>query len=225
MPARPCIVLNNLNMKFSPALLFLSIVSLFLFSCQKERSFAEDDGNSGGTGGSVELNGTWRFVGMVAQTGSDMTLTEFGSSTRTLSVLDYTSINPTGTVSFSGNTMKTTNIGYDMEGETVMSMYEDGVLLMEQTVDAEGTVPPTSGNSSFTRIGSDSLRFNGMPIVAGAPAGMNPPAGTVNMGARYRMSNDTLYMRFRFDDDLPMPDPSFTGTMRIFGDMTIALKK
>ena len=212
-------------MKFSRAFLPLAVAASILVSCQKERGFAEDDDNSGGGPGDVELSGTWRFVGMVAQTGSDITLSESGSTMRNTAVLDYIGLNPSGTVKFSGNTMTTTNIAYDMEGVTVSRLYTDGILITEQSTDADGSVPPTSGSSDFVRVGADSLKFDGVPFVAGAPGGVNPPAGTIDMGARYRMSNDTLYMRFRFNEDMPLPDPSFTGTMRIFGDMTVALKK
>lgn len=39
------------------------------------------------------------------------------------------------------------------------------------------------------------------------------------------MSNDTLYMRFQFNESFAIPDRDMPGNMRVFGDILMAMKK
>lgn len=207
--------------------LLLTITAFVISSCQKEESFAEDALNNppGSPGsGNINFTGTWRFVGMVAETGTSTEIVEMGETMKMEALLDYYAKNPSGTVTLTSNKMTTNSVGYLMSGVYTSRVWMDGSMVADISEEIEEITPPSSGNVNFVKVGNDSLSFDGVPLMV--PGDVDMPTGaSIKMGAKLRMSNDTLYMRFRFNQTLPMPDPSIPGTMRSFGDMIMALKK
>lgn len=210
-------------------LFLLATLGLGLAACQKEMSFAEDaqdDNNNPGQGGqNVNLEGVWRFVGMQGQTGTSIEMSQGGQSTRSEALLNFVAEDPEGTVQFVNNEMVLTDVGYLMSGTTTARTYLNGQLLNSVDQPAEAVTPPTSSSSAYTRIGGDSLRFDETPVMVPTGPGMPGSSVDLNAGARLRTSNDTLYLRMLFNENVPLPDPTIPGSMRIFGDMEMALVK
>jgi hypothetical protein len=212
-------------------LFLLATLSLSLAACQKELSFAEDAQNDndnpepGGGGQNVNLEGVWRFVGMQGQTGTSIEMSQGGQSTRSEALLNFVAEDPEGTVQFVNNEMVLTDVGYLMSGTTTARTYLNGQLLNSVDQPAAAVTPPTSSSSAYTRIGGDSLRFDETPVMVPTGPGMPGSSVDLNAGARLRKSNDTLYLRMLFNENVPLPDPTIPGNMRIFGDMEMALVK
>lgn len=204
----------------------MAMVSFLISSCQKERGFADEFLNNppDDTPGNINLNGNWRFVGQSAHTGTVIEYNDFGEHNRLESEMDYISKNPVGTFNFTSNKMSINNVGYLLQGVVTMRTWLDGTLVSEMTDDVEEVIPPGSNNATFRKIGTDSLSFDGTPM--NLPSYLDGPVmPNMKMGAKYYMSNDTLYMRFRFNEALEIPDPSMDGDLQLFGDIVIALKK
>ena len=214
-------------------LFFIGVIGLGLAGCQKEKSFSQDAQNDndnpepggGGGGQNVNLEGVWRFVGMQGQTGTRIEMSQGGQSTRSEAVLDFVAEDPEGTVQFVNNEMLLTDVGYLMVGTTTARTYLNGQLLNSVNQPASEITPPTTSSSAYTRIGGDSLRFDETPVMVPTGPGMPGSSVDLNAGARLRTSNDTLYMRMLFNENVPLPDPNIPGSMRIFGDMEMALVK
>lgn len=204
-----------------PALAVLSLLA----SCQKELGFVEDAENNGNNnpGSNIDIIGTWRFAGIYAVTGTTAEFTESGISTRMEAQLEYTGSNNIGTVTFTNNQMTTTGVGYDANGTMRTRTFIGGVLVDESTDPFVQNTPPTSSSGTYVRNTSDSITLSQSPF--DYDMGSVPPLGDVETGAKFRKSNDTLYMRIRMNDDFTLPDPTTPMTMKLSVYSEVALVK
>src|SRR5258706_6621171 len=111
-------------------LLLFFCSTMLLFSCQKEASFQNQQGNQGGTGGNNRsITGDYDFVGVVAHTSSTITVSAGGQQLKTVTISDYTGKNYTGTTKITSNQIIATDIGYSVDTVMNAKSYIDGLLI------------------------------------------------------------------------------------------------
>lgn len=157
----------------------LTMLTLFLsfavfFSCKKSNSSI----NGGGS-----VRGNWNFVYLKAQTNA--TVSSNGSSNVTKS--EYTSMNGSGTIDFTADSVIVTNLSYTISGMEWFYVYVGNTLLDSVSTPLSGPIPAYDEAATYQQIGNDSLYF---PAGSFSTTGI---AGTTQVnGARYVFKNDTL---------------------------------
>ena len=167
-----------------------------LFSCQKEYTLdippLTNTNNQGTT--TVNFTGNWKFVNFSASTLAINEMDDAGVKTKTITTSNYTSENNAGTVVFTNQSMNYSNVAYSVNATAIGTIYEDGVFIDSITFPVQLTVPPTTAQVAFTRVGADSLSYPaGTVTIGGTPS--NGPAGS-----RVRIEGDKLFMTQRFYD-------------------------
>lgn len=204
-----------------PALAVLSLLA----SCQKELGFVEDAENNGNNnpGSNIDIIGTWRFVGIQGVNGNTAEINQGGATTRIEMQLKYKGTNNIGTVTFTNNEMLTNGIGYDMSGTMRTRTYIGGALVNDVSEPIAMNTPATSGSAAYERNSGDSITLTQSPLDYNT--GSIVPIGDIQIGGRFRKSNDTLYMRMRTNQAIQSPDPTIPMDMRIDINSEIALVK
>lgn len=205
-----------------PALALLSLLA----SCQKELGFIEDaenNGNNNTPGSNIDIAGSWRFVGIQAVTGNTAEIKQGGITTRIEMQLKYTGANTIGTVTFTNNEMLTNGVGYDMSGIMRTRTYVAGTLVDDKSESVAMNTPATTGSATYERNSGDSITLKQSPLDYNT--GSIVPIGDIQMGGKFRKSNDTLYMRMRMNQAIQSPDPTLPMDMRIDINSEIALVK
>ncbi|MDP4264690.1 MAG: hypothetical protein Q8941_19335 [Bacteroidota bacterium] len=174
-------------------LLLLSGAVLFLISCQKELSFQDQQGNTGGTGGNNRsIIGDYDFVGVLAHTSSTITVTAAGDQLKTVTVSDYAGKDYTGTTKITSNQIIATGIGYSVDTVMNAKSYINGLLIDDSNYPFVATIPPTSNTTPYVQNNADSITVTGPFGLATDPSG-NAPTGSV--GERISWSGDTLIFK------------------------------
>lgn len=214
-------------MKSFRAFLFLPI-AVILFSCQKEAGFMEatpPSDNGGGDGEEeMDISGTWNYAGQAGNTSNRAEFTEFGQTVAMEAVLNYHTTQNTGTVVFASTKMNLQNVGHQMIGDYNAKIWVAGILFDEMAEQVDETVIPFNQESTFHRIGTDSLYFPGFKLsTEGSSLPELPP---LKIGAKLSMRNDTLFMRLRFDQEITVTIPDVpTDKVHTRGDITMALTR
>jgi hypothetical protein len=181
-------------------LLFLS-TGIFLASCQKEASFEVNGngngngpggGGSGGSGNTTDITGNYDFVGISAHTVSTVIIDAAGDELKTISTSDYASDNNAGTVTITSNQMNVTGIAYSISSTVNGKTYLNNSLISDIDAPFDVTVPPSSSNSTYTRISNDSIRVSGGFGSTPDPSGAAP---TGPVGVKLSWSGDTLLLK------------------------------
>jgi hypothetical protein len=161
---------------------FLSAV-LVLFmtgACKKSN-------NSNSTTTNPLAGGTWNFVDLSSD--AKLTATESGIiSAQIVDVTDFTTIDNSGTISFTADSMSGSGIGYTIDTTYTTYTYI-GTTEDSTTTPYTTTVSPTSSSSGYQLIGTDSIYFG-----AGTPFSVTLYAGdTVKIeGVHFTINGNTL---------------------------------
>ena len=145
-----------------PVILMLSslLMALAIISCKK------DSANSS-QGGSNAVTGTWKLVSIQANAESDVQYTDNGVVYKTVTLSNYTSTNNTGTIVFTADSMKSTNVSYTVNTTAVGYEYEDGVLLDSISSPFNVDVPSSSSAGTYKLVGTDSITYSGATFTNG----------------------------------------------------------
>lgn len=179
-------------MKKSVSLLLI-IAAATLNSCSKEAE---------GTGSAEALYGEWKLTGVKNKMGLDVSTAGSSINQRILFNSQYASTSASGLLRFSEAKAETVNIEYAFKGTTNVKVYSDGTLTPGSGVDreVEDVMPKSSGSSSYTAIGTDSIFFPSGGAVTikqpGNPAGTTMP--TLPSGYKYKVEGNrmTMYLNY-----------------------------
>ena len=157
--------------------ILLAILTMVFVACKK-------DNNSNG---SSALSGTWTFNGFHATTYSSAQDVESGIVFKTVTTSDYTTVDNTGSVNISGNTMAGTGIGYTANMNLFVTDYQDNVIVDTFSTQLPITIPPTNSTSAFEVIGTDSIHYTSSGLIGSAGSG-SPAAN----GAKFTIDTGVL---------------------------------
>jgi hypothetical protein len=178
-------------MRLKTNLALLSLVTLLFVSCQKELSIDTINGpvgGPGGGGGSNSLIGNWKFLELLANTESSVEATDGTDTEKAVTVSSYKSINNKGTIAFDATKVVSTGVGYDISDTAFVHLYLNGVLLDSTDFPFNYTAPPSSGQSNYKVIGTDSIYFeNGFLSLPNAD-----PQATQGAGGKFKIEGNIL---------------------------------
>ena len=183
-----------MGIKRAKTLISVLILTIVIFSCQKEVDFqngANQGGTGSGTGNNRTIVGDYDFVGSWAHTLSTVTVNAGGDQLKTVTVSDYATENNTGTVKITSNQFIVSNMSYDIDTMMNAKTYVNGVLVNNSDFPFVVSQPATSSTSNYVKNSADSITITGA-FGAPDPSG-NTPTGPV--GARVSWSGDTLILK------------------------------
>lgn len=163
------------------------LVIFFMGACKKS--------NSGSNSSTNPLVGeTWNFVNLSSN--ANLTATESGLvSAKIVDLTDFTTIDNSGTITFTTDSMSGSGIGYTIDTTYTTYTYV-GSTGDTVTTPFTTTVAPTSSSTSYQLIGSDSIYFG-----SGTPFSVSLYAGdTIKIeGAHFSISGNTLTLTSTID--------------------------
>ncbi len=168
-------------MKNTLASLSCCTLILFAASCKKSQNSAPANA----------LSGNYKLVNIHAHTYSSADENAGGIDDQTITVSDYTSIDNSGGLDITGNTMSTVNMAYGVSTTLEGAEFIDGVFQDSLSFPFDVTIPASSNTSSYKLIGTDSLYFPSGFI--SSPNG-GAPVKTIAVGAKFLLSGSTLTM-------------------------------
>lgn len=173
-------------------LVLLLVVVISVVACQKELSVdsLNGGGGNGGGSGSGSLIGTWKFIGASANTESIVTISDIGIDLKTVTTSSYNTTNNTGTYTFTSNKMTFAGVGYSINGSATSYMFLDAQPTDTIEFPFSYTLPPSNGEATYRKVGTDSLVFESGSIAI--PAYGTQPAQA--SGTKYKFSGDTLFL-------------------------------
>jgi len=185
------ILSNFMKMKNVKKLLLICSVGLLLAACQKEIDFQDLDGPGGGNNNNnFVITGNWNFVGLSANTNVAITVSQAGQEIKAITTSSYVGENNTGTLTVTDNQFIYAGIGFTANGTQNVKTYLSGLLVDNQTLPYNQTIPATDQTSDYVRNSNDSLTFTNALLTIPDPSGGNTsPAPT---GARINITGDTL---------------------------------
>jgi hypothetical protein len=165
-------------------IILLYATFLFVFtSCKKDSS----------ANGSDALSGTWKFTSLTAHTESTLEYNDAGLDDREVTTSDYTSADNAGTYTFSGGTATGSGITYSVSTNAYLSIYENNILVENDSFPFSITIPASSSVSTYKIIGTDSLFFaDGFVTSTDVTSGI--PQTTTPIGYKFHISGNILTM-------------------------------
>jgi hypothetical protein len=157
-----------------------AVLIFTLGACKKSNSESNSNSNP--------LTGTWNFVNL----NSDATLTATESigpiSGKIVDVTDFTTIDNSGTITFTADSMAGSEVGYTIDTSYTTYTYV-GSTADTVTTPYTTTISPTSSSTSYQLVGTDSIYFG-----SGTPFAVSLYAGdTIKIeGAHFTISGNTL---------------------------------
>lgn len=181
-------------MKLAASRIFLlvALAAIGFSSCQKEVGF---ENGQNGTGSGKSIVGDYDFVNLSATTLSTVSVTDAGSTMKSVTTSQYTSENNGGTVKITDNQIIYNNVKYDVNADATAKTYIDGVFIDEITMPFNVSMPPFSQTTTYVRNNQDSLTITGASVVNGDPTGGTPNSPTQQNGARISWASDTLLLK------------------------------
>ena len=163
------------------------LVVLIIGACKKS--------NSGSSSSTNPLTGgTWNFVDLSSN--ANLTARESGLiSGKIVDITDFTTIDNSGTITFTADSMSGSGIGYTIDTTYTTYTYV-GSTSDTVTTPYTTTIAPTSSSTSYQLIGSDSIYFG-----SGTPFSVSLYAGdTIKIeGAHFSISGNTLTLTSTID--------------------------
>lgn len=199
-------------MKFT--LLSLIVLSLAIASCHKNNSVA---------GNSAQLVGNYKFLYLSAQTQSISQVTGSGQNVKTVTYSNYKTVQNTGTVTFTKDSIASKGVGYVANTTSATYIYQSGVLTDSIFMPFSVSIPPSNSATKYDVIGQDSIFFHGgyLAMGLGGSSTVAPPSG-----GRFSFKGDTLFITSKVQQTTP-PQTSggITSTATASGIGTFALLK
>lgn len=183
-------------------LLIVSCILLSLIACQKEGSLETHGvtpGNGGPSGGGGSTSGTevstWKYLHARQVSNQTVEANAGAGVMKTVYFADFTTINNSGTVKFDGTTATVTDLATSFDATMKVSSFLGGTLLGFQNVPITGNLPASSFNSTYKKIGTDSLYFADGFIDINVGSG-----GSSGTGYKLKWDGDKMTMTQVFDE-------------------------
>ena len=205
-------------LKIVPLLLLVA----FLSSCSKEESIDSGSGNGNPSSGSG-IQGTWKLVSSSGTTGFSSTQDDAGNEIKMEAILKYTSQNPVGVYNITAASFKSVGIGYDYIGKLTMLSYENNVLQLEDSIDLNTTIPPTSAETKYKLIGNDSIYFEAGTLTS--PSAPGSPTTTIPAGCKYKLEGNRLTFFMKMNMPQIINQGGITVKFTQYVDVSIVLQK
>lgn len=201
-------------------LLFILFVTSALFSCQKQLTLDEPV-TPGGSNNTLE--GDYTLVNMRVKALSTVSFTESGVQTKAITATDYTTKNNSGTVTITASQFITTNLTYSIDTTVKAFFYADGLLIDQVDAPFSFNMPAYSGNTAYTKVGTDSLSFQSGFI--NGPSGAGIPVQSAASGATYSWSGNNLLLYTPFTINNTQDVNGVSAQILYQGEQWITLKK
>lgn len=194
-------------------LLALLALSLVFVSCKK----SNDSGNSG------QLIGNYKFLYVSLQSQDIAEESAGGQTEKTITYSNYTTVQNSGTVSFTADSIAAHGVGYTATFDALGYVYLNNVLTDSLSFPFSETYPPTNSATKYDIIGKDSIYFHGGYPTAGLGGGSTiaPPSG-----GRFSFKSDTLFIVSHvFQATPPQSSGGVTVSSSATGVATMAMLK
>jgi hypothetical protein len=181
-------------------LLSVIALTLILNSCHKNN---DAPGNSG------QLTGNYKFLYSSLQAQSTAQESGGGETLKTITYTNYKTINNSGTVTFTQDSIFSKGVGYSTDVVSMSYVYENGTLTDSISLPLVETYPPSNSTTKFDVIGQDSIVFHGGYLTMGVGGGTTvaPPSG-----GRFSFKGDTLLLTSKISQTQP---PQTSGGVTI----------
>jgi hypothetical protein len=201
-------------------LLFILLVTSAHFSCQKQLTLDEPV-TPGGSNNTLE--GAYNLLNMRVKAVSTVTFSESGVQSKAITATDYTTKNNSGTVAITASQFTTTNLSYSIDTIVKVYFYADDLLIDQADAPFSFDMPPYNGNTTYTKIGTDSLSFQSGFI--NVPIGAGIPAQSAASGAKYSWSGNNLVLYTPFTINNTQDINGISAQILYQGEQWITLKK
>ena len=204
-------------LKIAPLLLLLITL---ITSCTKEKS-TELNGNTPGSTTS-DLRGDWKLVSISGVSTVRDTFNALGSQAVIISKYTYASTSAAGSYTITNTDFISKGITYDFDGKLVYTAYEDGLLILNDSMDASSTIPPTNGTAPYKLQGTDSLYFTsgGILSIQGSNTTNVKPAG-----CKYKLEGNKLTLTMKMQMSESIVQNGITGRRKLMADAIVVLQK
>jgi len=164
-------------MKKNFILLCATALSLAVVSCKKE------------TTGSNDIEGDWKFVEIQASTVSTSQTSFGGTTMKTVTTSNYTTINNAGTLKIDQSQMTGNGMSYGVNTMAHVTIYQNGTVSDTMSFPMVSSLSGFTNTASYVKVGSDSLYFPNGATFMGSVQGSSGPSGT-----KYRIEQNRLIM-------------------------------
>ncbi|WP_298710083.1 hypothetical protein [Chitinophaga sp.] len=180
-------------------------------------------GNPGG--GSGNLDGTYEFVNVSLTAKTETSTSSFGMTVKTVSDVEYTSTDNTGTVVIDGNKISSTNFSYSIEATMKTQMYSNGVPLPGSGTEVPFVYDMPSSNSegTFKYVGTNEIQYLEGGFIEIPSTGQQLPS-TPNT-SKYEVKNGELILTAVINETQNIVEQGQTWTVKQTGVATTRLKK
>lgn len=204
-------------MKKEILFLFAGIALSSIVSCKKS--------SGGGTAAPAQLIGAWKFISLKAHTQSAVQETASGTTFKSITTSDYTTINNAGTVVFSADMLTSTGLTYEVNTTLYVTEYQDGQFLNALTSPFDFIVPVTNSSAKYQAIGTDSLYFPAGGLASSPSISGGTPQASPASGSKYTIHGDTLSVVSVVHQTATQSAPGDVVTSTDDGTETVTLKK
>jgi hypothetical protein len=167
-------------MKTRKTFLFVTLSSLFLFSCKKNDTNALQD----------PLVGNWKFMSIAGTTQSTESYRLGTVNVREVTTLPYTSTAASGIYKITADQFNGEAIAYSIFGRAKFEIYENNILEDSLSIDFPYSLPASNSSSKYKKAGTDSLTFESGGIVSVSNGGT--PQSTSGGGCKYKIEGNKL---------------------------------
>lgn len=150
--------------------------------------------NSGGNNNPdpTSLTGDWRFLNLYMDVSSTATGSYAGVAVKAITSYETTSINNTGTLSFTEDKFSVTNMGYGLNGIAHVVSYTGPIKDFEQDIPFDFEIPSYNASGRYNKIGNDSLYFPDGSLFQGLEIDGQQITSSEPSGTKYAIKSDTL---------------------------------
>jgi hypothetical protein len=193
--------------------LSLIALSLILNSCHK---------NNHAPGNSGQLTGNYNFLYISLQSQSTGQQSSGGQTLKTITYTNYKTINNSGTVTFTQDSIFSKGVGYSTNAISNSYVYENGTLTDSLSIPLVQTYPPSNSSTKFNVIGQDSIVFKGGYLATGLGGSTTvaPPSG-----GRFSFKGDTLFITSKVSQTASQTSGGVTVSQSASGVAVIAMRK
>ncbi|HVZ96453.1 MAG TPA: hypothetical protein VG847_06235 [Chitinophagaceae bacterium] len=188
----------------------LFLISAFVVSCKKDAS----------SGTSSSLNGTYDFVSMDASTVSSVSYNDGNTQYDDITDAVWHSKNNTGTVTFDGKNLTSSNLAYSIDTTIKAYYYEDGVLQDSLDYAFSIDIPQSSGSGTYKLVTADSIYFGGGSVFFNGSVTPSSPSG-----GRLKWDGDILYLTSSASKDTTEMQYGVMALVHDEATITVGLKK
>ena len=212
-------------LKVIPILLLVAFIS----SCGKEQSIDSGSGTGNGNGSGTpasgaSIQGNWKLISTSGTTGTSTIDNTSGTEMKAEILLRYTSKNPVGIYTITSSLFKGVGVGYDYDGRLFIRQYENNVLQIEDSTDINMNIPPSSSESKYKLIGTDSIYFEAGALTGPSAPGSTPVA-TTPVGCKYKLEGKRLTFFMKMSMPQIITQNGITLKITQSADVNIVLEK